>query len=41
MRDPALRRGLASAGKVDADARFNEEQHFAQLCVLLQGGEKS
>jgi glycosyltransferase involved in cell wall biosynthesis len=40
-RDPELRRRLASAGKTDADARFNEEQHFARLSDLLKGGETS
>lgn len=35
MREPALRRRLAKAGKAAADARFNEEQHFARLAEWL------
>lgn len=37
VRDPALRQRLAAAGKASADARFNEERHFAQLAAWLQG----
>ena len=35
-RDADLRRRLASAGKASADARFNEDQHFARLAAWLQ-----
>lgn len=33
--DPALRQRLAAAGKADADARFSEESHYAQLEAIF------
>lgn len=36
VRDPALRRSLATGGKASADARFDEERHFAELAVRLR-----
>lgn len=35
-RDPALRERLAAAGKASADARFDEERHFARLNAWLR-----
>lgn len=36
QRDPVLRRRLAAAGKAAADARFDEQQHYAQLMARLR-----